>query len=440
MNNKHSNYLICISIDALNITDKNYIKNLSNFKDFFSNGAYAEEVVGIYPSLTYPSHATIVTGVYPNKHKIYSNTKNQPSKKELDWFWTKDEIKTKTIFDYAQEKNLTIGTILWPVMCKAPFNYVFPEIIPHKGENILRKFLNNGTPLFILSSFLKYRKLLDGFNQPNLDEFSTSCFCNMIEKKKPNLSFLHLIELDDIRHKYGLKSPHTHEALKRINKRLGKIINSTKKAGIYDKCTFVLLGDHGFKSFDKIINLNVIFKKHGLITTDNNNDIIDWKVYSNTCNGSAQIFINTTYKEEVYDLVYKILKKLEITLDSGVKKVYTLRELENKYSLNGDFHFMVEAEDGYAINNDLTEEYMLSREEYSKLFPSKKSYKGHHGYDPYDKDYKTLFLAKGFGIKKGISIPKINLVDEAPTMAAILGIKMEKADGKIITDILEKTV
>ena len=69
-----SKYMVVISFDAVSSEDIEVLKNLPNFKKLIENGSWIKRVDSIYPTLTYPAHTTIVTGKYPNNHRIIDNT------------------------------------------------------------------------------------------------------------------------------------------------------------------------------------------------------------------------------------------------------------------------------------------------------------------------------------------------------------------------------
>ena len=75
MKNKH---LIVISVDALVFEDLEYAKELPNFKRILDNGAIIERVKTIYPSLTHPVHATMITGAPAGKTGIINNLQLTP--------------------------------------------------------------------------------------------------------------------------------------------------------------------------------------------------------------------------------------------------------------------------------------------------------------------------------------------------------------------------
>jgi|GEM_PF-5200494 len=74
--------LVVISLDALGAADlTGDITKLPTIKYAIESGVHIKEVEPIYPSLTYPSHTSIITGEYPSHHSIVNNTKIKPTKK-----------------------------------------------------------------------------------------------------------------------------------------------------------------------------------------------------------------------------------------------------------------------------------------------------------------------------------------------------------------------
>jgi predicted AlkP superfamily pyrophosphatase or phosphodiesterase len=84
--------LLMISIDGLRpdyvtAADAHGVK-IPHLRRFLKEGAYAEGVQGVVPTVTYPSHTTLVTGVWPVKHGILANTTFDPLRKNQEgWYW-----------------------------------------------------------------------------------------------------------------------------------------------------------------------------------------------------------------------------------------------------------------------------------------------------------------------------------------------------------------
>lgn len=435
-------HIILISIDALFTDDYTYINNLPNFRRFFFKGTVAREVKSIFPTLTYPVHTSIITGVKPNRHKIYNNIKFQPGIKEPEWNWYYEYISSPTIIDLVKEHNMKTAAFLWPVTAGATprkIDYNVPEIWPVKGENQVWLSLRTGSFFFILKNYFKFGHILDGINQPNLDDFTTAAVCDLIKSKKPNLTLVHLLELDMIRHRTGVHSAESIEVLRRMDERIGRIIDATREAGIYDNTTIIMFGDHGFVDINKKVSLNAIFKNEELLTFENNN-LTSWKAYANSFDGGAYIYINNEKKQSIQRQTYnKVLEILKQQKYNGIiEKIYDETNFQN-LNVDGDFTFIALATPGYYIVNDWHQKPPVKEIDKSNLKNSAETkYIAMHGYRPDLENYNTLLLAKGSGIKKSNEIKNINLIDIAPTVAKLFGLKMHNTDGSVIENMLDK--
>jgi predicted AlkP superfamily pyrophosphatase or phosphodiesterase len=206
-NKVDKNYVVVISIDALNARDFDTMKELPNFKKLIENGSYARKVIGVYPSLTYPSHVSIMTGSYPDKHGIVNNKKNEIGVKTPGWYWYSKDIKIPTVYDLAKEKNLTVGALAWPVTAGANIDYNYPEIWTTKPEeDEAGQISQNGTSDFVKFIRKSFGSKLKERQQPELDNFITDSAVYMVKNKKPNLALIHLGELDSKRHGNGADS------------------------------------------------------------------------------------------------------------------------------------------------------------------------------------------------------------------------------------------
>jgi predicted AlkP superfamily pyrophosphatase or phosphodiesterase len=98
--------LVVISIDGMKpgyVTEaaKHGIK-LPNLERFMAQGTYADGVVGVAPTVTYPSHTTLMTGVWPAEHGILSNTTFDALRKNLGgWYWYASAIRVPTLWEAA---------------------------------------------------------------------------------------------------------------------------------------------------------------------------------------------------------------------------------------------------------------------------------------------------------------------------------------------------
>ena len=237
-------YMIVISFDAVSCEDLEVLRKLPNFSKIIKEGALIKNVDSIYPSLTYPAHATIVTGRYPKNHGIINNTVIDFKHDNPNWYWYSKSIKGDTIYDLAEKQGLKTCSILWPVSGGSKITYNMPEICCTRNyDNQIIKSAMAGSLIYQFKMNKRFGYLRNGIQQPYLDNFAVEVAKKTIREKKPNLLLLHLVDVDSQKHNYGTKSSKVIKALERHDKRLGEIIEVLKFAGIYNDSTIIALGD-----------------------------------------------------------------------------------------------------------------------------------------------------------------------------------------------------
>ena len=104
MSDKH---LVVISVDALVFEDLEYAKTLPNFARIMENGSMVERVRTIWPSVTHPVHASIITGQPSGVTTIINNTPFEPGNPSPVWFNMMHQMPCETIFHAAHRAGLT---------------------------------------------------------------------------------------------------------------------------------------------------------------------------------------------------------------------------------------------------------------------------------------------------------------------------------------------
>lgn len=432
--NRLTEHLIVISFDCLSSLDLPFLETLPHFKTILQNGALIQNVKSIYPSVTYPCHATIVTGNYPNRHGVINNTLLQPGRPSPDWNWFRHSIKGTTLYDEVKKANMTTAALLWPVTGKADIDYNMPEIFPNRWwQNQILVSLLSGSPMFQMDLNHRFGHIRNGLNQPELDDFVLESTVYTIKEKKPNLLLVHFCDLDTQRHDHGFSSKEANSAIHRHNERLGRIIGALNEARISKNATIVILGDHSALDESNAIKLNVLFRQQNLIETNDKGKIIQWRAYCMSCDGSAYIYLKNKNDVTTYEEVKTLLHSLSSDSHSGIEAVLTGEQAEAK-GADGNCAFMIEAKEGYYFLEDILGEYIKTITE-KDMRTDKKYTAATHGYSPEKDHYSTILIAAGKGIWK-TTIPSIRLIDEGPTFARLLGVSLGNTDGRIIEEIL----
>ena len=425
-------YVIVISFDAVSEEDLEFLSKQPNFSKLIKNGALIKNVESVYPSLTYPAHATIVTGKYPKNHGVINNTVLDFKIDNPDWYWYRKYIKGDTIFDLAEKSGMKTCSILWPVTARSKITYNMPEIFCTKRyDNQILKSALAGSKIYQVNMNKRFGYLRQGMDEPYLDNFATEVAKKTIRELKPNLILLHLIDSDSQKHKYGIENKEVIESLKRHDERLGEIIESLKLAGIYEDSTIIALGDHSQINVNNVIKLNSILMKNDLINV-NGNKIKSYKAIAKSCDGSSYIYLKNKNDVETRKKVRDILNELKNKYSNVIEEVYNNEEIKN---LGADINasFMIEAKRGYYFIDDFLGEAIEVIDESSKI---KHKLRASHGYLPSRDNYKTFFIAYGKTIKKGVVLEKGKLINHGPTIAKILDIDLRDCDGIVEERIL----
>src|SRR5688572_9947887 len=111
--------VLVISIDGMRpdyVTeaDKHELK-IQTLRKFLAASAYAEGVIGVVPTITYPSHTTMMTGVWPIEHGIFGNQKFNPLAEGREQITDFSDIKVKTLWEAAHQAGYTVANVGWPV-------------------------------------------------------------------------------------------------------------------------------------------------------------------------------------------------------------------------------------------------------------------------------------------------------------------------------------
>src|SRR4029077_8117194 len=91
-------------------------------------GAISAGARSVFPSVTYPAHTSIVTGVDPGTHGIVTNTAWDPEDRNQEgWRWYAEDIQARTLWDAAREAGLETAIVNWPVTVGARASWLVPE-------------------------------------------------------------------------------------------------------------------------------------------------------------------------------------------------------------------------------------------------------------------------------------------------------------------------
>jgi predicted AlkP superfamily pyrophosphatase or phosphodiesterase len=422
-----TNHVVIISLDgfaAWAMEDSRL--PVPTLRTLAARGATAKGMRPVNPSVTWPNHTAMVTGVTPAKHGVLFNGMliRQPGvpPRIEPWRDKKEMVRVRTLYDAVHEKGGTTAQVDWVAIQNAPtITWEFRERAdgpnPVAGELVKAGVL---TPLE-----------RDTFGAHNIlwrDHVWTQAAVHILKQHRPTLLLFHLLNLDSTQHRYGPRSPAAMTAMAHLDTQVGRVIDALKDTDLAARTTVFVLADHGFKLVKRQIRPNAAFHKAGLLTVESGK-VTASQAYQISEGGTAMVYVTAP------DPSGDILKRVKQAL-TGIEGIGTIVAPSDyaKYGLPNPTEndqmgaLFLTAKDGYAFSGAAEGDVVVD---------APPGALGAHGYVGTEDDMRSLFIAWGRGIKPGVKLDIIDNVDVAPTAARLLGVELKDVDGRVLKEILQ---
>lgn len=369
-------YVILISADGFrhDFAEKYQAKNLLQLRE---KGATAAYMIPAFPSLTFPNHYTIVTGLYPAHHGLVDNSFVDLNRKQT--YTMADKKMVADPYWYG-------GTPLWVLaeqqkMMAASFYWVASEA-PIQNLPPSYHFIYN-EKIGIDSRIEKVKQWL-----------------LLPAEIRPHFISFYFPDVDHAAHMYGPDSKETEAAVRFVDESVGRLNAMAESTGL--PVNFVFVADHGMAEVDH---------QH---TLPYPSSIDTANFVTNNGNAVVQLYARN---HAAIPAMYQQLKKEAEHYD-----VYLKNEMPEK------FHYQTK-DDYFGRLGDII---LVAR--FPKIFTrqGKPTSPGKHGYDPTLPDMHASFQAWGPAFKQGIKINGFENIHVYPMIATILGLSYDasKIDGK----------
>lgn len=415
--------VLLISIDGLRPGDALEAKerglDLPNLRRFVTEGSWSSGVTGILPTVTYPSHTTLLTGVAPARHGIVSNTTFDPTQINAGgWYWYAEDIKAHTLWDEARAAGLTTGNVHWPVSVGADaITWNLPQIwrTGHADDRKLVKALATHNLVDMVEH--DGGPYADGIDESLPGDRTRAKFAvDMIGRFKPGFMTVYLTALDHEQHVAGPGSPEAHAVLTGIDKLIGDLVAAEMKA--HPDATIAVVSDHGFAATDTEINLFRPFIDAGLIKLDEGDKVVSWEAMPWPSGGSIAVVLARPDDKLLVSRVSSLLDQLKAEPAARIAEVIDHDAIVAAGG-NPQASFYVNLGKGALAGNFKGASTPLAS-------PAK--YKGMHGYFPADPQMRSTFMVMGKGIAAGRNLGAIDMRSIAPTLAQIMHAKLAQAE------------
>lgn len=405
---------------------------MPNIRKLVAEGARAEKMKAVLPTVTWPNHTSLVTGVSPAKHGVLGNSYfDRTEGKVVPLLWDplfdKEQIvKVPTIYDAAKAAGLKTASITWPGSRGAKtLDWAIPCV------NTEPLYYAYGTPSLwpeLKAAGIPFEKEIEWFKDGRArDRLNVHILNHIIRTHRPQFALLHLLEVDHVEHAKGPQTPDAYDVVKFADEQVGEVWAELQRS-FPGKATLIIVSDHGFHPYWQTIQPNVLLKKEGLLTVEGKK-ITGGTVRVDPQGGSCFVYVldqpnRETLLTKLTDL-FRQVEGVELIIPPADFAKYGVADPKiNPQAAD----LILSAKEGYTFSASLSGDLVVT--------PKSEEVRGTHGFDPNDPRLHATFVAVGAGIKPGSKLGTIRNLDVAPTAAALLGVKLPEAEGRVLEEIV----
>jgi len=409
-------------------------------RSMLAQGAYADGVTGVWPTITYPSHTTLITGVPPAEHGIYSNLEFDPKHTFADsWFWYTAQIRVPTLWQAAHQAGLKTASVGWPVSVGATqVDFLIPEywreFRPTDDLNPSDRDLIAALsrPEGMLSDMqARLGPYLNGNDiTQDADAVKTRFALDILRTHKPAFMTIHLSSLDETEHEHGPFSAEANLDLEALDSMLSQLVAAARAND--PNAVALIVSDHGFEPLTHKVNFYAAFLREGLIQASVDPQtkamkVLSWKAEPWPSGGMAAIILHDPTDAATLAQVRELLHTLAADQRYGISEVLEKDAIRQR----GGFpqaSFLVAMKPGYAPAywpTSLPSSDTAS--DTASAAVSELHGVGGHGFSPEDPQMRASFFISGTGIAQHRDLGVIDMRRIAPTVAKLLRVNLPTA-------------
>ncbi len=363
-------YLVLISIDGLGATARTRSRTPA-LDRLAASGITASSMQPVWPSLTFPNHYSIATGLYPHEHGLVGN--NFPSSGRDDWYTLANRAA-------VQNGDWYSGEPIWVSaekagMVAASYFFVGTEA-PVKGIRPTYSYLFDDS----VPGMTRVKQVLDWLAMP--------------PEQRPHMLTLYFEFVDDASHQYGPAARQTSAVVSRVDRYIGRLLDGIDKLPIRDDVYVIVVSDHGQSAWlapDEafVLDEHVDIRDAGVVQGGN--------------------YVMLYYDDPDPDCIASMIETINARWEHG--RAYARTDTPDHWRIADDDRYadvFIQADDGHAVVTAQEGKRWLSG--------------GAHGWPPEAAGMGATFIASGPRLPAGRQLGEISVVDVYPLMLEILGL------------------
>ncbi len=376
-------YVVLVSIDGFG-PDFRAMADTPALDELAATGIRASSLVPVYPTVTFPNHYSIATGLYPAEHGLVDN--HFPAADGDGWYRMYDRST-------VQDGRWYGGEPLW--------------VSAEKNAMLSAAFFFVGTEADIQGIRPTYWYPYDGSVPGEARVDQVLDWLALPAPGRPHLVTLYFDDVDLTAHRTGPRSQETRAAIRRVDGHLRRLLDGLERLPVAERTYVIVVSDHGQLATDRAAPPYVLSEHvelDGLTIRDGTTYLGLWLNTPDPARAAA------------------IRDRVNATWDHG--RAWLRQESPSRWRVPADDRRFADvalmAEPGHAIVS------------VPERIPKIKA--GNHGWDPSVPAMHGIFLARGPGLPEGVSVGERHVTDVYPLVTAILRLPDARGDLPVIRD------
>ena len=389
-------YLVLISLDGFKAEYLDRL-DLPNLRRLAARGARAKALVPVFPSLTFPNHYSLVTGLDPQRHGIVGNRFYDPARKDT-YVYTEQRTVTdgswyggEPIWVTAESQGMVAACYFWPGS-EAAIKGVRPTTFNSYTSGVTNE--------------ARVKTVLSWLDEP-------------IERR-PHMITLYFSELDEVSHTNPLEAPEVVKAAQSLDVAIGQLMDGIDRLQVRDQVYLLITSDHGMvnTSTAQTVRLDSILDATEIASVDAG---FSGPVASLHISGGP-------------DRARLIRDRINARVARGT--AYLRQDLPARYNYTSNPRIgdvVVVMDEGWTMSASrparaaaapatATEKPAAPTAKPAAERAPRERY-GAHGWDNAFPSMRALFLIAGPGIRQGVIVEEVRNVDVYPLMTELLQLR-----------------
>jgi arylsulfatase A-like enzyme len=409
-------HVILITIDGMRgdylASGAPYHLKIPTLRALMRDGSSSERTLSVFPTLTGTAHTTLITGVHAGRHGILGNNRFDPAV----WTWGRDnydhqppyrtfsEIKAESLWSVARAQRLVTAAVNWPQTAESPIDHRSDVAVARPTETVL------GT--------------ISAADVRMADHYKALVAAETLVKFRPAFMAIHLSQTDSVQHSLGPGTPEALVAMEESDANLAIIMDGVRRSGLAERVALIVTGDHGFLPLHTELAINLPLIEAGLISRGSDGHP-SWQAIVAPNRGLGSLYVRDRTKTEAIAARARDVFSAYARRYPGRFRILERSDLD-RWGADADAVIGIEPLPGYVLDARLTPPFAQAHGRAAG-----------HGYAPDTPGMETGLVMAGAGIRRGVRLPETRTLDVAPTVAALLGISLAKAEGQPIAGALK---